>query len=1014
MADETNINDIATKLQQFAEKTLKIESSSSRIEAITKSIAAQYGQMAQKNTAAGIGFTRLTGGMTTKSKELAEIQQLLTKALIQQNNVMARRERLMEASFTIQSKLDKAASNPKLNKPEILGPLQKQLDTVTAKIVALDQESEKLAGQIEFLKNTAAPAATEIGKLGNATKALGAGAFLTGFGQLLTFSHELNKAVIQTNTSLTHRAALLDASLDTQIATGASAKTLLEIQREMASIGARILDDQVTSSAQAMKLVHGGEMTAKAYRETLETANMLVEGLGSSVREAVQLQITARTSNTGYRELANTISKITASTGLAADEAARYARSLLIASKIAVGNNAKFDDKVYKRNLIALAGIEGAIKDSVGVQGEISEMLVRFSSFKKDAGVGLMFGTGGIDFLQKGVDKTSAVIENIARQTQGLSGPMLEMYADITGLSPQTLIALGEEFKKAQEKGVSFAKFYAERQELFAQDSDLQDRYNKQLALQGETFSRLGKLLVVLAGSALAPVLRGLNWLSVKLLDIFKLLGPDGPLGPIAKWLKFGFGIIATGFLVTKLWDTTRALFAFTASLIRLSTQLKASAIENTLAGGLGGGLGGGKGTVVKEVAKDAAQTTILRRILQSITGALGGIRRFFAGGVLATLLTVGRPKVSDAVKPIPGAKITDAITAGFSKVRLFFESLKFSKITDAISSGFGKVKTFVKPAQDTNLSGTLMKFLSNMSDRLGTLFRGFLVKLTALWASTSSVVRGLFSRGPRIPGAPDVPITKQEVNGLVGFFRNVLGNAKGFFGKIFGKAAATTAAEGLASTASKGILARLLGGLTTFFGGTLLRTIGGTLLRVLFGLVGGLPGLIISIVLMVFPLIWPKLKSWFGSDKNKTVGAGISLNDLERKAINGFTKGMVANDGKSIEVSEKAYQALIKSTGKTPEELEQLNKNIVAALDRKIDVQSGAHQRAQGVDKAQDVQNAKALSDQIRTLGELSNRLNSFARNYKEAEDAKKKAQAEREEEMRRASLTASSMMIN
>jgi uncharacterized protein YukE len=122
----------------------------------------------------------------------------------------------------------------------------------------------------------------------------------------------------------------------------------------------------------------------------------------------------------------------------------------------------------------------------------------------------------------------------------------------------------------------------------------------------------------------------------------------------------------------------------------------------------------------------------------------------------------------------------------------------------------------------------------------------------------------------------------------------------------------------------------------------------------------------------------------------------------------------MVANDGKSIEVSEKAYQALIKSTGKTPEELEQLNKNIVAALDRKIDVQSGAHQRAQGVDKAQDVQNAKALSDQIRTLGELSNRLNSFARNYKEAEDAKKKAQAEREEEMRRASLTASSMMIN
>jgi hypothetical protein len=1012
MADETNINDIATKLQQFAEKTLKIESSSSRIEAITKSIAAQYGQMAQKNTAAGVGFTRMTGGMTTKSKELAEIQQLLTKALIQQNNVMARREGLMEASFKIQTKLDKAASDPKLNKAEVLGPLQKQLDAVTAKIVALDQESEKLAGQIEFLKNTAAPAATEIGKLGNATKALGAGAFLTGFAQMLSFSHELNKAVIQTNTSLTHRTALLDASLDTQIATGASAKTLLEIQREMAGIGARILDGQVASSNQAMKLVHGGEMTAKAYRETLETTNMLVEGLGASVREAVQLQITARTSNTGYRELANTISKITAATGLAADEAARYARALLVASKISVGNNAKFDDKVYKQNLIALAGIEGAIKDSIGVQGEISEMLVRFSSFKKDAGVGLMFGTGGIDFLQKDVNKAASVIENIAKQTQGLSGPMLEMYADITGLSPQTLIALGDEFKKAQAAGVSFAKFYAERQELLAQDSDLQDRYNKQLALQGETFSRLGKLLVVLAGSALSPVLQGLNWLSIKLMDIFKLLGPDGPLGPIAKWLKFGFGIVATGFLVTKLWDTTRALFAFTASLVKLSMQLKAAAIENTLSGGLGGGLGGGKGTVVKEVAKDAAQTPILRRILQAVTGVFGRFRGLFAG--LFSALAVARPKIRDVVKPISGAKISDAITAGFSKVRLFFDSLKFSKITDAIASGFGKVKTFFKPAGDSNLSTTLSKFLSNMSDKLGVLFRGFLIKLTALWASTSSVVRGIFSRGPRIPGAPEVPITKQEVSGLVGFFRNVMGNAKNFFGKIFGKAAAGTVAEGLAANASKGILARLLGGLTTFFGGTLLRTIGGTLLRVLFGLVGGLPGLIISIVLMVFPMIWPKLKSWFGSDKNKTVGAGISLNDLERKAITGFTKGMVANDGKSIAVSEKAYQALIKSTGKTPEELEQLNKNIVAALDRKIDVQSGAHQRAQGVDRVQDVQNAKALSDQIKTLSELSGRLNEFARNYKEAEAAKKKAQAEREEEMRRASLTAQTMMIN
>src|SRR6185369_18089291 len=98
MADTPNINDISTKLQQFAERTLKVESSSSRIDTITKSIAAQYGAMAQKNSVVGLGFTRLTGGMSNKSREMAEIQQLLTKALIQQNNVMARREKMMDAT----------------------------------------------------------------------------------------------------------------------------------------------------------------------------------------------------------------------------------------------------------------------------------------------------------------------------------------------------------------------------------------------------------------------------------------------------------------------------------------------------------------------------------------------------------------------------------------------------------------------------------------------------------------------------------------------------------------------------------------------------------------------------------------------------------------------------------------------------------------------------------------------------------------------------------------------------
>lgn len=842
MADKSNVNEVNNTLTKFVQQLSKAVSVSSQIEGISESIKQQYGQIAQKNAVVGLMFSKMTSTASGKSKEMAEIQQLLTKALLQQNNAMSRREKMMGVSLDIQTKIQKAASNPLTNRPDVLNPLQKQLDATNLKIKNLDKGTAKLGQQISFLRDVAGPAATAIQKLGDTSKTIGAGAFLTGFGQLLVFSNDLNRAVIQTNANLGERHTLLKANLDVQLATGASSKTLLEINREMASIGVKILDTQVDSAEQAQKLASGGFMTAKAYKETLATANMLVEGLGASVKEAVQLQITARASNMGYRELGNTISKITAATGLAADEASRYARQLLIASKIAVGNNAKFDDKVYKQNLVALSGIEGAMKDSIGVQGEISEMLVKFSSFKKSGGMGIAFGTGGIDFLQKGSDRATKVIENIAKSVQGMSGPMLEAYADMTGLSPQTLVALGEKFKEAQQKGMSFAKFFAERQELMAKDSDLQERYNKQLALQGETFSRLGKVIVVLAGSALEPLLRGLNWLSIKLMGLFKMLGPEGPLGPVAGWLKVGFGVIATGFLVTKLWDTTRALFAFTASLVRLSTQLKIASVENTLTGLVGGGV---KGTVTKTVAQGAAG--------------------------------VGVEKLS-----------------------------------------------------------------------------------------------------------------------------------QGFFSRIFSKTVATGAAEGLAATASKGILSRLLGGLASFFGGTLLRTIGGTLLRVMLGLVGGVPGLIIGLVVTILPLLWPKIKSWFGGGTSKTVGAGIDLgrDKLQDQAIKGFTRGMMSNNGRDLAISQKAYEALIKAQGRTPEELEELNKNIVSALNQKIDVQFGAFQRDRGVDKTKDVERLEALNQQVKVLESLSTQLSELSRNYKVSETAKEKAKKEREEEDRRQRL--------
>jgi hypothetical protein len=973
MADAPNINDFSVKLQQFAERTLKIESSSSRIDAITKSIAAQYGSMAQKNAVVGLGFTRLTGGMTTKSKEMAELQQLLTKALVQQNNVMARRERLMDATLNIQTKIDRATRNPKTNNPETLMPLQKQLDATTGRIVELDQETGKLAHQIEFLRNVAQPAATEIGRLGTAAKALGAGVFVTGIAQLLVFSHELNRSVIQTNSSLAHRQDLLDASLSAQVSIGASSKVLLDVQHEMVSIGARIYDQQTAASAQALGLVGTAARTKKEYQETLKTAVMLVEGLGASAHEAVQLQITARATNANYRDVANTISKIVGSTGLAADEAIRYARALTVASRISLGGGARFNDQVFKRNLLALSSIEGAMKDSIGVQGEIANLLVKFSSFQKLGGLGATFGTGGIDFLQRQGDQVGKVVGNIARTVQNASGPLLEAYANMLELSPETLVALGHEYKKAQQAGLSFEQYYAERQKLFAEDSDLQERYNRQLSLQGETFSRLGKVMVVLAGEALAPLLRGLNWFSTKLMGLFKLIGPDGPLGPIAGWLKTGFGVIATGFLVTRLWDVTRALFAFTASLIRLSSTLQKSSIENTIAS-IAGGKSPGK-SVVRETVKDVAQIGLTQKIMDMITGGFGRVKGLFT-----------RPRTPAQMT------LNMAIEKSTEKNGSLLRTL-FGKLLASVGVLTAAVKSL---------------FASEM-------LRGLFSRIGGIFGGMKDSVKGLFGRGSK---QMDLPL-KAESSAMTGFFRNLMGSVKGFFGKIFGKTVAVEAAETVTATASRGIVARVLASVGTFFGGTFIRGVLGRVLMWILGIVGGVPGLIIGLVLTLVPLLWPKIKSLFGTDKEKTIGAGISVEDMDRKAINGFLQAMLTQDGKRLEITEKAYQSLIKIQGKTPEELQELNARIVAALDRKIEVTSGSAQREQGIDKAKDVANAKAINEQIKFLSELTGRLDNFTQAYKANEIAKKKAAETVEEERRRKAMTdldvgLSNMMAN
>jgi hypothetical protein len=355
---------------------------------------------------------------------------------------------------------------------------------------------------------------------------------------------QYGQKLIEANSSLEHRNALLRAGLNAQIATGIELNTIAEIQHD---------------------LIERGFDTLSNYEEMVKTAAVLHKGLGMTVRETARLGQTAQSARTPFNDLATTIARIVDDTAVAADRAGMIANELARAALGSRGINVTNLQALDQATSVT-AQIEGFLEGTVADAQSITKLLSQFTKFSQKGGIGMMLGTGGTDFLtgpQAGanIQRTLKNLNDFI-STVGTSGPALESLEEMLGVNRETLF----EFTRAvSEHNILNRKTTDSQNSLI----DAERRYQRQMRDQGEVFSTLGRQLRMLFVDTLTPAIMllravsdGLSFLMSRFDGLRRVISPIvGVLG----------GVV--------LFEAARRLWSLTAAIVSLGAAASRATI---------------------------------------------------------------------------------------------------------------------------------------------------------------------------------------------------------------------------------------------------------------------------------------------------------------------------------------------------------------------------------------------------------------------------------------------------
>ncbi|MGV0949171.1 MAG: hypothetical protein ACOYB3_00770 [Azonexus sp.] len=407
----------------------------------------------------------------------------------------------------------------------------------------------------------------------------------------LDYSHQINAAFIQGNSSVEARSKLI--------------KDISKVQAETGN------EMQDMAKAAAALTNYGFDLRSN-FKDTLTTIVKMEEGLGVSYESSAQMAVTVNRIGGDFKKIADGVARVKTDTALAAEEAVKFATQISKAvMMLKPGSGSLVDQTAEYINRLA-----GALKELTGNGQDIVTML---SSFTTEAG---MMGAATLgatpDFLASPA-QTKKVTENFVKYVnQQLSGT--------SGFQRMaTIQLLAEQFNTTADLIVNADKMLAKYNETQKNATSLQEQWRQQTSEIGKTFSKIYESMRSIVQQALLPTLQKLRPALATLADT---------VGWLAKqtWVVYAAGVALVGSAILATAAFARLSIAITQA------ALASSFMQKTM------GVGGVTNMFSRGGARDIAKWLRMDLLTgRSVSAARAtGVTRIVSNAVIQWLPRIG------------------------------------------------------------------------------------------------------------------------------------------------------------------------------------------------------------------------------------------------------------------------------------------------------------------------------------------------------------------------------------
>ena len=317
-------------------------------------------------------------------------------------------------------------------------------------------------------------------------------AMVKGFREVLKSTWEINKSFQQATTSGWERYRLLRETLGVQRSTGASTE---DINKTMSAL-----------------VSHGFDLD-KNLGDVAKTVTMMELGLGVSADKGAELSSAFRNLGQPVRQAADGIARLQRDTALSASSATQYytqiARAMSLLRPGAGGMAAQVAELVGQ--------FEGASQKVLGRSGDITKLITDMSGLEgmsTAAQLGMQ-----PDFMADPAKVTEALNRLNAQVNERLAGS--------SGFSRVAILeSLSTQYGIQKDVLANLNKIVEERNKQVLSQTTLEEAYNDQMKLLGNSLSQIKNVLMASMREAFAPLVfvfaqlaAGVRWLMDMLVN---------------------------------------------------------------------------------------------------------------------------------------------------------------------------------------------------------------------------------------------------------------------------------------------------------------------------------------------------------------------------------------------------------------------------------------------------------------------------------------------------------------